>query len=429
VRNEAGAAGPEGIGQPMSDAERALDALLAESHLAAPHQLPELIRRHAATFGGRDALLYLVDLQQRVLVPFLDPGGPGSGRQAEALSVESTLAGRSYQHLQVLTQAAADGRVRVWLPVLDGTERLGLLSLTVDPEEAGDLPDGPLGTRLRRFAALAGELVMTRTLYGDTIVRLRRRAEMGLAAEMQWSLLPPLTFACDEVTVAAALEPAYEVAGDTVDYAVDAGLTRVAVFDGMGHGLRSAQLAVLAVTAYRSARRAGRSLGDTVAGIHATLLEAFTGDAFTTAVVAELDTDTGVLTWINAGHPEPLLLRRGHRVKSLHTRPTLPLGLHVTDPARAVVPAIGREQLEPDDRVLFYSDGVTEARSPSGDFFGEQALTDLVVRNLAARLPTPETMRRVTQALLDHQEGQLSDDATLLLLEWRSANTRAMTPD
>jgi serine phosphatase RsbU (regulator of sigma subunit) len=245
---------------------------------------------------------------------------------------------------------------------------------------------------------------------------------------MQWSLLPPLTFACDGVTVAAALEPAYEVAGDTVDYAVDARLTRIAVFDGMGHGLRSAQLAVLAVTAYRSARRTGRSLGDTVASIHATLVDAFAGGSFTTAVVAELDTDTGVLTWINAGHPEPLLLRRGHRIKSLHTRPTLPLGLHVTDPARTAAPAIGREQLEPDDRVLFYSDGVTEARSPTGAFFGEQALTDLVVRNLAAGLPTPETMRRVTQALLDHQQGQLSDDATLLLLEWRSTNTPAMAP-
>ena len=68
---------------------------------------------------------------------------------------------------------------------------------------------------------------MTKTLYGDTIVRLRRRAEMGLAAEMQWSLLPPLTFACRSGR-GRALEPAYEVAGDTFDYAVDPGWARVA---------------------------------------------------------------------------------------------------------------------------------------------------------------------------------------------------------
>ena len=252
---------------------------------------------------------------------------------------------------------------------------------------------------------------------------------MGLGAEIQWGLLPPLTFASRDISIAAALEPAYEVAGDTVDYAVDAGIARAAVFDGMGHGLPSAQLASLAVASYRNARRSDRSLSDTAARIHEALIEVFAGSAFSTAVLAELDTGTGLLTWINAGHPEPLLLRGGQRIKSLHARPTLPLGMHIVGSGRAVEAATGREQLEPDDRVLFYTDGVTEARSPTGAFFGEQALTDLLVRNLAAGLPTPETMRRVTHALLDHQQGQLADDATLLLLEWRSSNSQAMSPD
>jgi serine phosphatase RsbU (regulator of sigma subunit) len=264
-------------------------------------------------------------------------------------------------------------------------------------------------------------------MYGDTIVRLRRQAGMGLAAEMQWSLLPPLTFACHEVTIAAALEPAYEVAGDTVDYAVDPGWARLAVFDGMGHGLRSAQLATLAVAAYRNARRADRSLTDTAALIHDALIDAFGGTAFATAVLAELDTDTGMLSWVNAGHPPPLLLRHGRLVRSLHSHPTLPLGLVVTGRPTTTV-TVGREQLQPDDRVLFYTDGVTEARSPTGAFFGDQALIDLLRRNFATGLPAQETMRRVVHALLDHQQGQLTDDATLLLLEWRNTNTDALTP-
>jgi serine phosphatase RsbU (regulator of sigma subunit) len=240
--------------------------------------------------------------------------------------------------------------------------------------------------------------------------------------------MPPLTFACRQVTVAAALEPAYEVAGDTVDYAVDAGVARAAVFDGMGHGLASAQLATLAVAAYRNARRANRSLTDTVTRISGALVEAFAGTVFSTAVLVELDTDTGVLSWVNAGHPEPLLLRGGKVVRSLHTRPTRPLGLRISGEPPVTDMAVGRVQLQPDDRVLLYTDGVTEARSPTGDFFGERALVDLLVRNLADGLPTPETMRRVIRALLDHQQGQLTDDATLLLLEWRSDGTDAMTP-
>ena len=377
--------------------------------------------------GADDALVYLADLQQRVLVPFLDHRGAGVGLNVEPLSVDATLPGRVFQHIEVLTQDAADGRIRVWLPLLDGVERLGVLGVTVDAAAAGEIGSGRAGVRLRRFATLTAELIMTKTMYGDTIVRLRRQAGMGLAAEMQWSLLPPLTFACQDVTIAAALEPAYEVAGDSVDYAVDAGRTRVAVLDGMGHGLRSAQLVTLAVAAYRNARRADRSLTDTTALIHDALVDAFGGTAFATAVLAELDTDTGILSWINAGHPAPLLLRHGRLVRSLRSRPTLPLGLVINGRPPTTV-TVGREQLQPDDRVLLYTDGVTEARSPSGAFFGDQALIDLLRRNLAAGLPAQETMRRIVHALLDHQQGQLADDATLLLLEWRNANADALVP-
>jgi len=243
-----------GVRQVISDAERAVDALLEGAHLAAPYQIAALVARHAAMLGADDALIYLADLQQRVLVPFLDHRAHGVGLNVEPLSIDATLPGRVFQHIEVLTQDAADGRIRVWLPLLDGVERLGVLGVTVDAAAAGEIGSGRTGVRLRRFATLTAELIMTKTMYGDTIVRLRRQAGMGLAAEMQWSLLPPLTFACQDVTIAAALEPAYEVAGDSVDYAVDAGRTRVAVLDGMGHGLRSAQLATLAVAAYRNAR-------------------------------------------------------------------------------------------------------------------------------------------------------------------------------
>jgi hypothetical protein len=409
------------------DSERVLGRLLAEAHLAAAHELPALVARHAAGLGARDVVAFLADLQQQMLTPFLSGIGPEADQQVDALSVDSTLAGRAYQQVKVLTQSVADG-VRVWLPLLDGTERLGVLGLTMDHAEALELSGGPVEHRLRDLAALVAELITTKTLYGDTIVRLRRRAAMGLAAELQWSLLPPLTFSCREVTIAAALEPAYEVAGDTVDYAVDARVARAAVFDGMGHGLRSAQMAALAVAAYRNARRADRRLADTAAVIGTALVEAFAGAAFSTAVLAELDTASGVLTWVNAGHPEPLLLRDGKLVGRLQVRPTLPLGMRISGRPPGGAIAVGRVQLQPDDRVLLYTDGVTEARSPTGDFFGEQALVDLLSRNLAAGLPTPETMRRIVRALLNHQQGNLADDATLLLIEWRSTNTRALLP-
>jgi serine phosphatase RsbU (regulator of sigma subunit) len=264
---------------------------------------------------------------------------------------------------------------------------------------------------------VVAELVVTRTLYVDSIVRARRTSQMTLAAEVQWSLLPPLTFVNSSVTIAGGLEPAYEVAGDSLDYAVDSGVARFAVFDGMGHGIVSAQLISLVVAAYRNARRAGRPLGGTAAHIESAVNDVFRVESFATGLLCELDTTTGVLTWISAGHYEPLLLRDGRLVRALTVEPMLPLGLN-RDLSRSGAAVVGSEHLQPGDMLLLYTDGVIEARSPGGEFFGRERLVDMVTRNLAAGLPAPETMRRVTHALLDHQAGDLDDDATLLLVEW-----------
>ena len=397
--------------------------MLRAAHTLAGYDVPKLVRGHIAAFGGVDAVCYLADLQQNVLVPFLGPDGPAVAEHVEPLSIDSTLAGRVFQHLDVLSQQRSNGDVVLWLPLLDGTERLGVLGVTVTDDALASSEDptrASVVARLRPFASLLGELIMTKTSYGDTIVRLRRRAEMALAAEIQWSLLPPLTFACPQLSLAGVLEPAYEVAGDTFDYAVDAGVANIAVFDGMGHGLGSAQLAVLAVAAYRNARRAGRSLVDMCERIDEVLLETFGGQTFSTAVIAQLDTVNGALHWVNAGHPEPLLIRHGQLIRSLHVSPRPPLGIDLRGSGVSSTPAVGSAQLEPGDSVVFYTDGVTEARAPDGTFFGERRLTDLIVRNLAASLPAPETMRRVVRALLEHQQGNLGDDASLVLVQWQA---------
>jgi len=338
--------------------EEPIDALLREAHLVGPHQVAGLLRRHAAALGLTDALVYLADLQQTVLLPVVEPAGPGMDRQLNPLGVDSTLAGRCYQHLEMVQQPTMEG-VRVWMPLLDGAERLGVLGVTVAAAADLERDGGWLTTQLHRFAAVAAEVVMSRTLYGDTLVRIRRRRELGLAAELQWGLLPPLTFACPEVTVAGALEPAYEVAGDSLDYAVDAGSARFAVFDGMGHGLHSAQLTALAVAAYRNARRADMSLIDTIEAIDLAVSTAHPG-SFVTAVIAQLDTDTGLLSWVNVGHPEPMLLRDRRAVKSLHNMPTLPFGISRAL-GREVAVHVRTEQLEPGDRLLLYTDEIGRA--------------------------------------------------------------------
>src|SRR3954454_8645391 len=393
--------------------------MLLTSHLLAPHDLPGHLAHYAAEAGFANAELYLADLQQKVLVPFLEAGQPDADHQASVLGIDSTLAGRVFQSLQPLGQDDGHGAVRTWVPVINGMQRLGVMGVNIDVSSEAD--EDATRRALALLAEVVGELVTTKTAYSDTLVRLRRTAPMGLAAELQWGLLPPLTFADANVSIAALLEPAYEVAGDSVDYGVDHDTARFAIFDGMGHGLLSAQAVTLVVGAYRNARAANHSLGETCARID-DAVESMYDECFVTGVLGELDNATGVFTWVTVGHPPPLLMRDGQVVKVLESDPQLPFGTGLGDHPAATTPGgpswrrhLGSEQLQPGDQILLYTDGVVEARSPNGIEFGVERLTNLIDKGLAAQVPVSETLRRVVRALLQHHGTQLVGDASLLL--------------
>jgi serine phosphatase RsbU (regulator of sigma subunit) len=171
---------------------------------------------------------------------------------------------------------------------------------------------------------------------------------------MQWDLLPPLVFKSSRVTVAGLLEPAYDVGGDCFDYALNGPLLSIALMDAMGHGLNSAVLSSLAVGCYRHDRREGQTLVSTHHDLDTTIGTRYRGDGFVTGQLAQLDVDTGSLDWTNAGHPLPLLIRRGRVIGQLECTPTVPWGLGEES---AVHPVVAQEALEPDDSVLFFTDG------------------------------------------------------------------------
>jgi serine phosphatase RsbU (regulator of sigma subunit) len=387
-----------------------LSALLRQARLQVPDALPALLAQHAQVLGASDITVYLADPEQYLLVPL-----PRPGSAVKTLRVDGTLPGRAFRDVR-LEHVPDDGGQIVWVPVLDGLERLGVMELRFAAGAARAADDV-----LDAFAAAVAELVVSKSAYGDLFHLVRRRRPMSLAAEIAWNLLPPLTFGTDRLVIAAVLAPAYDVGGDSFDYAVDATTARFAVFDAMGHGLGAGLLATVAMGAYRNARRRRLDLLATVAAVDTAIAAQFGGEQFVTAFLAELDLDRGGLRWHNAGHPAPLLLRSGRGVRTLSAEPDLPLGLGGPRGTAA-------ERLEPGDRLLVFTDGVPEARSASGEFFGVERLADMVVREDAAGQPAPETMRRLMHAILAHQAGSLQDDATALLVEWRTAGESRMQP-
>jgi serine phosphatase RsbU (regulator of sigma subunit) len=373
--------------------------LLSAAQFAVPDAVPELVADHARRVGALDAAIFLVDYEQRVLTPLSGPGGP----ERQPVTVEGTLAGRAFSTLT--PQWTGDGRL-LWVPMVEGNERLGVVGYEV-PGPVGD----DVLEMLLKLTAQTAELTVTKAKYGDFFEHYRRRQPMSIASELAWQLLPPLTFGSDRVVISGALAPAYDLGGDSFDYGVDAECARIAVFDAMGHGLEAGLLATVAVAAYRNSRRRQLKLAETAAAVDEAIAVRFGSERFVTAVLAELDLASGRFCWIRAGHPAPLLLRGSKVVKTLWGDGGLPLGLG--SPGEAA-----EESLEPGDQIVFFTDGVIEARSPDGTFFGADRLADLVSRASAGGQPPPETLRRLMHSILDHQAGDLQDDATAVLVEW-----------
>jgi serine phosphatase RsbU (regulator of sigma subunit) len=409
-------------------AGRVTAGLLSRSHVMRPAELAGALAEEARPLGVSGAEVYLADLQQRQLAPL--PGG--EGENPGALLIDSTLAGRAYQTVTIQTAPARGaGRegYQVWVPLVDGTDRLGVLSLTV-----ADASEAMLG-RYRTLASLVSIMVTAKASHSDTYAQVRRSREMALQAELVWAFVAPQTFATDQVLVSATLEPAYEAGGDAFDYALLNGHLHVSVFDALGHDLSAGLLASVGIASCRATRRAGGSLADIAARADHAIAGFFGEDQFVTALLCDLDLATGLLTWIPCGHPPPLLIR-GRTVKELARTAQPPLGLAGAFARRGksaqgntVTASLCEEKLEPGDRLLLYTDGVTEGRAPDGTPFGLEGLADFIIRYSSTGQPAPETMRRLNHAILGYQHGRLRDDATAVLIEWQPRQPgRSLTP-
>lgn len=383
--------------------DRLID-IFRQAQLSTPEDLVELAGRAGRVLGAAAVVTYVVDYGQTVLAPLPGPRRP----LGEPLPLDGTMAGRAYATLQPC-ETTRTGECHLWVPLATGPLRLGVLEVVI-----ASAPSPRQRELWSAAATLLAQLLTDRGRYGDVLERTRRLLPMQPATEVVGNLLPPMSCANDQVAVSAILEPCYEVGGEVFDYAVNPGMVHLALFDAVGHGMEASLLSTLAVNAYRNARRCGLDLADTYQSVDKWVRARY-HDSFLTAVLVEFHPGTGRYRRISAGHPGELLLRDGRLVRSFPAPTAMPLGM--ADLADQP-PEITEHALQPGDQLLLYTDGVVEARSASGEFFGVDRLADFLARALADDLPEPETMRRLVRAILDHQHGQLQDDATAMSVRY-----------
>ncbi|MET7816088.1 PP2C family protein-serine/threonine phosphatase [Streptomyces sp. NPDC005395] len=384
-----------------------LAGLLDASHLMPLDALPETACEHAKAAGFTDLLIYVADLRDQGLHLLTGPDGAPPGAQAD-VRVQGTAPGRAYQLGQLTSAAPQDAQdTDWWVPLVDGTERLGLLRLRSAHDDARAREDAD------RLAALLALLITTKRTSSDTHARLIRTEPLNIGAEMAWNLMPPRTFADGRVVIAASLEPAYRISGDVYEYALDGPLVHLTLFDAMGHDNAAGLCGALALGACRNARRQGADLTAKGEAVEAALIDQYGHRRYVTGILATLDTRTGVLSWVNRGHHPPIIIRGNRWGSHLQCPPAHPMG---TDLGLASI--ICCEQLEPGDRVVLYTDGITEARAADDSEFGLERFTEFLIRHHADGLPVPETLRRLIEAVLEYHDGDLHDDATVLMCEW-----------
>jgi serine phosphatase RsbU (regulator of sigma subunit) len=342
------------------------------------------------------------------------------------------------------------GRLLSWLP-FGAMAAVATVDLTAGPD-VGFLPLIALGPA---FAGLAGSLRRTGAIsvlamalcfalslyngqFGDrrgttaligvagvsaagllaTAGRKRREAELAsvrsIAEVAQRVLLRPVPLSVGPLRIAVSYTSAVaeaRIGGDLYEVVTSPRGVRVIMGDVQGKGLDAVETAAVVLGAFREAAYDEADLVTVGERLERALGRHLEDEKFVTAVLAELSDETVAL--LDFGHPPPLMVRYDGGVEFLEApvpAPPLGLGSLASEP-----PAPYRQPFTSGDQLLFYTDGVTEARDPENHFYPLDERTALL------KDPDPQTaLDAIRQDLLAHVESPLRDDAAMLLVRHRN---------
>lgn len=364
--------------------------------------------------GGEELRVAVARLRDRV-------GEVGEIRVSRNVLDEVVIRGKS-----VLTSDAQhDPRFASGTMVLQGVRAVLAVPLGVSEKVFGIIyADSPIAEGrftedhlkvLTTLASVAAIRVENARLVEARLERERLERELALASEIQQRFQPTAPPHITGYELQGISFPCYEIGGDYYDFIErEDGRLVIALGDVSGKGTAAALLMSSLHAAIHAQSASHDSLVATISAVNRYLADNIPANRFVTLFYAELDPESGSMAFLNAGHNPPLIVHSAGTVEQLASG-GLPLGIKRDAEYRE-----GRTQLQPGDVLVIYSDGVTEAVSPTGEEFGPTRLYEVVSRNVEAS--AAGIRDRIESSLTKFAQGtSAADDITLVIVK-RQAN-------
>jgi phosphoserine phosphatase RsbU/P len=306
-------------------------------------------------------------------------------------------------------QLTSDAQTDAWLVTRESVRGLRLRAIVCVPLALKGTPFGAIYVDNRMQAGIftSGDLELLNAIAGSAAIAIenarlylvavekgRLEREMQVAREVQASLLPRTIPQFPGWEFAARWQPQREVAGDYYDFilAEDSPRLGLVIADVTDKGMPAALFMALTRSIVRASVLNAPSPLDGLLRANRLVCADAAGGMFVTLFYGDLNTTTGELIYVNAGHNAPLLYQAGQDQLVKLIRTGMPLGVEYWSAyeQRSV-------QLQPGDFVMLYTDGVTDAVNAQEQEFGEERLRRIVLENRAA--PAADMLAATVRAL------------------------------
>ena len=259
---------------------------------------------------------------------------------------------------------------------------------------------------IRRYMEQRESLAKTVQQQRDDLLK-----DVELAAQVQRLFLPLNKPAIDGLEIAGMMQPARGVSGDYYDYfPIDANTTQIIIADVSGKGVPAALLMSATAAAMRLEANHERNMLEQVERLNSGILSMSDADRYVTLLLAEIDVQKRKLQYVNCGHNPALLFRATTGTLTHLDSSCPPIGLSPEE-----ICELSSANLAPGDVVVFYTDGVTEAKTPLGEEFGMERLSATVLRG--SSLSAEELMTDIYTAAANFCGDDFADDVTLLVVK------------